>query len=511
MSNKIWPTFVVLHLFSQPFQLPLNSYAQQVPAIACPNYFQYMNDGNKYIGRITIPNIPMGTTRLSVRFSQKMPVQSNYYGRLSLYQDQQATINNLERGLPILYRVDFPTPNVLPKLTRIAINGLDVCLAPEYTPPSTVLDLQHTLHTTTIRGTNSVNNNNFAAGLIYTIPTNTFPSQNINRISAQNPTNKQQSQFVRPSVLTQTAVDSIYNPLQSSNPFLSKVIQQATASTTPPAISLPETRLQIPTSGKNFTQCGVEGNTVTPFIHGGVELSRGQFPWLAAIYRKQSSGLRFLCGGSLVSANTVITAAHCFKLKSLKASQVVVYLGRHNLENYGEVGVVSRDLRNLLIHPDYSDKSLPDADIAILQMQTTVSFSEFIRPICLWSESSDNSLIVSRTAFVAGWGADEEGREVTALPKMVDTAIVSDNECLRSSEVYSKLTTPRTLCAGNRDGTGPCMGDSGGGLMVNRNGLWMLRGIVSAGLTDKGQCDLSQFVIYCDLAKHIAWVRNNVT
>lgn len=99
---------------------------------------------------------------------------------------------------------------------------------------------------------------------------------------------------------------------------------------------------------------------------------------------------------------------------------------------------------------------------------------------------------------------------MTALPKMVDTAIVSDNECLRSSEVYSKLTTPRTICAGNRDGTGPCMGDSGGGLMLSRNGLWTLRGVVSAGLTSQGHCDLSQYVIYCDLAKHISWVRSNI-
>ncbi|XP_053946913.1 serine protease gd-like [Anastrepha ludens] len=492
MLDAVWRTCAFFIFLCHIWRLPRNGVAQQVPPIACPNYFQYLSDGNGYIGRITLPNVPMGTTRLNLRFSQQVPVQSNYFGRLSLYQDQQATINNLERGLPISYRVDFPIPNVLPKLTRIAVNGLDICLASEYPPPSTVLDLQHTLHTTTVRGTTPLNSN-LEGGAIFPVTTNSFPSQNFNPFLQQNPQ----------PMLT--------NPNAIQNPFLTSIRQTPTTTTSQPTVVRTELRTQIPSPVVDYSQCGVEGNTVTPFIHGGIELARGQLPWLAAVYRKQSSGLRFLCGGSLVSSNTVITAAHCFKLKSLSASQVVVYLGRHNLENYGEIGVVSRDIRNLLIHPDYSGKSLPDADVAILQMQTSVSFSEFIRPICLWNESSDNSLIVGQTAFVAGWGADEKGREVTALPKMVDASIVSDNECLRSSEVYSKLTTPRTICAGNRDGTGPCMGDSGGGLMLSRNGLWMLRGVVSAGLTSQGQCDLSQYVIYCDLAKHIAWVRSNIS
>lgn len=381
----------------------------------------------------------------------------------------------MARGLPISYRVAFPLFNVLPKLTRIAINGVTVCTASEYPPPSTALDLQHTLQTATVRGTNPLNSN---FGPIFSTETNTIPSLTINHFGQQRQFVSQQPQVTRPRPVP-------------NNPFL-----QPTTSRTPDAA--------------DNLRCGVEGNAATPFIHGGIQISRGQFPWLTAIYRKQSSGLRFLCGGSLVSSSTVITAAHCFKLKSIGASQVVVYLGRHNLENYGEVGAVSRDIRNLIIHPDYDGKSLPDADIAILHMQSSVDFSQFIRPICLWSEAVDSALIVGQTAFVAGWGADDSGHEVTALPKMVDAAIVSDNECLRSSEVYSKLTTPRTICAGNRDGTGPCMGDSGGGLMLSRNGAWTLRGVVSAGLTSQGQCDLSQYVIYCDLAKHFSWVRSNV-
>lgn len=122
----------------------------------------------------------------------------------------------------------------------------------------------------------------------------------------------------------------------------------------------------------------------------------------------------------------------------------------------------------------------------------------------------ETSLIVGQTGTVAGWGADEGGRTFTPIPKKVSANIVSDGECLRSSEAYSMLTSPRTFCAGNRDGSGPCMGDSGSGLMLNRNGRWYLRGVVSAGQTKQQKCNLLEYVVFCDTAKHLSWITSNM-
>lgn len=129
----------------------------------------------------------------------------------------------------------------------------------------------------------------------------------------------------------------------------------------------------------------------------------------------------------------------------------------------------------------------------------------------MWNESDNPSLIVGMKGYVAGWGGDEKGNVISPLPKMVDASIVSEADCIRSLSHFKQLTSPRTLCAGNQDGTGPCIGDSGGGLMINRGDRWMLRGIVSAGQTTRPKkCNLHEYVVYCDVAKHISWVRYNM-
>jgi len=71
-------------------------------------------------------------------------------------------------------------------------------------------------------------------------------------------------------------------------------------------------------------------------------ITRGSWPWLAAIYVNNLTSLDFQCGGTLVSGRVVISSAHCFKLfnKRYTSNEVLVFLGRHNLKNWNEEGMV---------------------------------------------------------------------------------------------------------------------------------------------------------------------------
>ncbi|GLH01712.1 Trypsin eta [Gryllus bimaculatus] len=121
-----------------------------------------------------------------------------------------------------------------------------------------------------------------------------------------------------------------------------------------------------------------------------------------------------------------------------------------------------------------------------------------------------------RVLQVVGWGYDEFG-ELTEELRMASMPIVSEQTCLRSyPEFYSRFSNERTFCAGYKNGTSACNGDSGGGLVVARGAgaakTWVLRGLVSVSVSrdDHRVCNTQHYVVFTDLAKHRDWIANYV-
>ncbi|OWR52542.1 pattern recognition serine proteinase precursor, partial [Danaus plexippus plexippus] len=78
-------------------------------------------------------------------------------------------------------------------------------------------------------------------------------------------------------------------------------------------------------------KCG----TITPegiqLVIGGRSAKRGELPWHAGIYSKLFTPYMQICGGSLISTTTIISAAHCFwsdTKKLLPASEYAVAVGK---------------------------------------------------------------------------------------------------------------------------------------------------------------------------------------
>lgn len=112
----------------------------------------------------------------------------------------------------------------------------------------------------------------------------------------------------------------------------------------------------------------------------------------------------------------------------------------------------------------------------------------------------------------------------------------SEKDCIADNPVFFNqyLNIDYQLCAGNLNGTSICNGDSGGGLVFKVNNKWILRGIVSIspglksrsenvdnqwmlrGLVsmskeeDQSQCDLTQYVVFTDVAKHYDWIEKSL-
>lgn len=172
-------------------------------------------------------------------------------------------------------------------------------------------------------------------------------------------------------------------------------------------------------------------------------------------------------------------------------------------------GALHLTAHKVIPHPEYSEQT-GHADIAIITLNKEVEFTRSIRPICLWRSDSNIKNIVGKEGEVAGWGITSTLSRPTELRK-VKIPVVSQENCLFSHKNLIDLTSNMTFCAGNKDGTGPCRGDSGSPFMMVRNNQWILRGIVSRSLKDeKMSCDLSQYVVFADTAKLETWILNEI-
>ncbi|EDW81665.2 uncharacterized protein Dwil_GK10899 [Drosophila willistoni] len=392
--------------------------------------------------------------------------------------DNDNTIrSSLKNGHPLNYRVDFPNPGILPKLTWIAIND---------PPDSWTLELNNTLSsevTPLQRGRQPVRQPPRQPDFQPELETEPQFAQ----VPARRPL------APRPAVEVPTFTEPRPLPRPTSNAGFN-----------------PGTTTGSSTDLNNI--CGREGPTISPLIAFGRNLNDRQMPWMVALYQRESNSVGFLCGGTLISANTVVSAAHCFSFGNnvVSASQVAVSLGRKSLDLLAPGQ--RRRVTNILIHDHYSSDTWTDADIALLKLHMPVSFTDTIKPICLWNDNYQLDLPSGHTSYVAGWGADEKRNVNTKIAKIANVNILTNEQCINGLRLPDSKgrVTANTICASNDKGAGPCKGDSGGGLMLEENNVWVLRGIISAGQVTGSICDLTQPVIYTDLARHITWLRSNM-
>ncbi|XP_066938039.1 proclotting enzyme-like [Macrobrachium rosenbergii] len=144
-------------------------------------------------------------------------------------------------------------------------------------------------------------------------------------------------------------------------------------------------------------ECGVPG---VPRVTGGVESQPGFWPWLAALGQRISGNQFFVnCGGTLITARHVITAAHCFGGDS---DPNLVRLGEHHLDN-DNAGERPQEFRIAGRRTSSYRSNTHENDIAIAILDRAVFYNDFIRPICL-PFNFRNDEFVGRSLTVVGWG-----------------------------------------------------------------------------------------------------------
>jgi len=254
--------------------------------------------------------------------------------------------------------------------------------------------------------------------------------------------------------------------------------------------------LLLPVMGETLYPEGVEETLPavhenSAFIVGGTAATAGEFPYIVSLSR---SGSHF-CGGSLINAYTVVTAAHCSVGQS--ASSVRVRAGSLNWASGGtQVGV-----SQILVHPSYSSSTLSN-DIALWHLSSPIAAGGNIGYVSLPASGSDPAAGITTT--VAGWGVTSEssGSLPSAL-RRVDVPVISRDTC-RSQYGTSAITTAM-FCAGyTAGGRDSCQGDSGGPIV---NSARQLLGLVSWG---QGCARPNYAGVYTRVGQFVSWINANL-
>jgi secreted trypsin-like serine protease len=220
---------------------------------------------------------------------------------------------------------------------------------------------------------------------------------------------------------------------------------------------------------------------VTARVVGGQDTTAGAVPWQVLV---RPSG--YLCGGSVLDATHVLTAAHCVydpgSMTVTPPGQIQVFAGVTNRTS--TAGGQSPAVTGVAVDPQY-DPGRYTSDAAILTLAAPgfdLDNRADIDAIPLTTVGYRPT--VSDNLRLSGWGTTVKRSPTSGANTDTPAVLLQKADTLHVSgqcaTTYYGFDDAVQLCAGQAD-LDACQGDSGGPLAVQVGGVWQLAGIVSAG------------------------------
>ncbi|XP_053310254.1 transmembrane protease serine 3 [Spea bombifrons] len=219
--------------------------------------------------------------------------------------------------------------------------------------------------------------------------------------------------------------------------------------------------------------CGSRPNySPSTRIVGGNASAEGQWPWQASLIYQ---GIH-LCGGSLITSQWIVTAAHCvYDLFFPESWSVQVGHVNHQRDPQNTPVLVEK----IIYHSKYKSNSMTN-DIALIKLANPFTFNGLIQPICLPNYGED--FPEGKMCWISGWGATEEGGDTSQTMDYAGVPLISNRVC-NTKYIYGGVIKPSMVCAGFLEGgVDTCQGDSGGPLACEDRKVWKLMGTTSWGV-----------------------------
>jgi len=219
-----------------------------------------------------------------------------------------------------------------------------------------------------------------------------------------------------------------------------------------------------------------------------------------------SKGMHF-CGGTLISKNVVMTAAHC--TKSQTAQNLKVVEGTTDITDETSPTYRVKEI----IRQNYNDKTKVN-DVSLLIVEPNDDESRIAQanhhkaePVPLCPKSFQPQ---GKSCLVSGWGhLKSKGSSVPNKLRETNVLVLHDEMCAKMLKGYPWDPNDKTMiCAGGED-KDACQGDSGGPLVcpVDDSGNQCIAGIVSWGI---GCATEGVPGVYTNVRHYNDWIMDNI-
>ncbi|KAG7224929.1 hypothetical protein INR49_014845 [Caranx melampygus] len=216
-------------------------------------------------------------------------------------------------------------------------------------------------------------------------------------------------------------------------------------------------------------------------VIGGYDAEPNKWKWQISLQLDSYNDGSFyhICGGTLISASDVMTAAHC--ILSMDPNQYRVVVGEYNLYEY-----------------DGSEEN----DMAILRLANPVYNNGYVAIAEL--PYPGEKLPHNFACYITGWGLIDYYGTVPAILQEAPINVVEHSVCSQPTW-WGSLALETMVCAGGDGIISGCQGDSGGPLHCNVDGTWRVHGVVSYG--PSGQCNqVTKPTVFTRVSSFLDWI-----